>query len=237
MRRFAVFTDIHGNIEALKAIYSDIISRGISEIYHLGDAIAIGPEPKLTMDFILSNKIIPLKGNHEIYYTDIVNTGTTNVPSGELIHQKWVAEVMGDAYYETICNLDYEIELDTEGVKIHLCHYPFIIENGKFKWFINFDEKIDRLRFTNTDADIYFFGHQHNGSDEIDKDGVRYVNLSSAGATKGNTSTYALVEIHDNSYDVIIKNVEYDKAKVIDRIDELMVPEKEFIKRIFFGVD
>ena len=55
MRRFVVFSDIHGNIEALKAIYSDILSYGISEIYHLGDAIAIGPEPKLTIDFILSN--------------------------------------------------------------------------------------------------------------------------------------------------------------------------------------
>ncbi len=53
MRRIAVFSDIHGNLDALEAIYNDIESEGISEIYHLGDAIAIGPEPKATLDFLL----------------------------------------------------------------------------------------------------------------------------------------------------------------------------------------
>jgi predicted phosphodiesterase len=88
MKKIAVFSDVHGNIEALKAIYLDILLEGISEVYHLGDAIAIGPEPKATLDFIIDKEIISLKGNHEIYYTDIINTGLADVHEGELIHQR-----------------------------------------------------------------------------------------------------------------------------------------------------
>lgn len=127
MRKIAIFTDIHGNIEALKAIYNDIIFQDITEIYHLGDAIAIGPEPKLTIDFILNNAIISLKGNHEIYYTDIIRSGSANVSSEELMHQKWVAKVLGDTYFDTINSFNYEITLDIEDVRIHLCHYPLFL--------------------------------------------------------------------------------------------------------------
>lgn len=237
MRRIAVFTDIHGNIDALEAIYSDIVSEGISEVYHLGDAIAIGPEPKATLDFIIDNEIVSLKGNHEIYYTDIISTGGTNVHEGELVHQRWVAEELGDSYFDVINNFKYEYILDFEGVKILFCHYPFTIEDGKLKWFINFDEKIDRSVFSEKDADLYVFGHQHNGSDKVDSEGIRYINLSSAGATRGDDTTYTIIQIHDNSFEVILKNIRYDKSKVIEKIDQLEVPERDFIKRVFFGVN
>jgi len=237
MRRIAVFTDIHGNLDALQALYDDIIAEGISEVYHLGDAIAIGPEPKATLDFIIDKGIISLMGNHEIYYTDIISTGSADVNEGELAHQRWVAEALGESYVDVINNFEYECILNIEGVKIYLCHYPFTSEEGKFKWFNNFDEKIDKLAFRDVDADLYIFGHQHNGSDKVDSDGVRYVNLSSAGATRGNDTTYAIIEIHDNSFEVMLKNISYDKPKVIKKIDKIELPEKDFIKRIFFGID
>ncbi len=44
MRRIAVFTDIHGNYEALKVICDDISIEGIVDVYSLGDNIAIGSE-------------------------------------------------------------------------------------------------------------------------------------------------------------------------------------------------
>lgn len=237
MRRIAVFTDIHGNIDALEALYSDIVLEGISEIYHLGDAIAIGPEPKATLDFLLDKGIISIKGNHEIYYTDIISTGSADVDAGELVHQRWVAEKLGNSYFESVNNFDYDRVLDSDGVKIYFCHYPFTKKDNKFNWFIDFDKKIDRSLFSYTDADLYVFGHQHNGSDKIDSNGTRYINLSSAGATRGNETTYVIIQIQDNSFEVTMKNIIYDKSKVVDKIDQLEVPERDFIKRIFFGVD
>ncbi len=178
-----------------------------------------------------------LKGNHEIYYTDIVKSGTANVHEAELTHQKWVAEDLGDSYLEIVDGLEIERQFDIEGVKMLFCHYPYNTENNTFEWFIDFDENIDRSKFNDKDADLYVFGHQHTGSDVVDDDGIRYLNLNSAGATKGSETTYAIIEIQNRAYKVTIKYVSYDRLKVIDKIDKLEVPERAFIKQIFFGVE
>jgi predicted phosphodiesterase len=234
MKRIAIFTDIHGNIDALKSLYTDIKQEGINEIYHLGDAIAIGPEPKTTIDFLCEKNIVMLKGNHEIYYTDIVTKGTTDVHEAELNHQKWVAQEMGDSYYDLINALDYECLLEIEGVKILLCHYPYTLKNGKFNWFVSLEKKIKQSDFGYKDADLYIYGHQHNGSDKK-IDGVRFINLKSAGATKEEYTSYLIIEISDGKYEVIYKSVPYDRDEVIKKLDRYEVPERKFIKKAFFG--
>lgn len=45
-KRFAIITDIHGNIEGLNAILKDIENKKIDEIICLGDTIDIGPNSK-----------------------------------------------------------------------------------------------------------------------------------------------------------------------------------------------
>ena len=41
--KVAVFSDIHGNYEALTSIYDDIKKNNIDEIIFLGDVIGLGP--------------------------------------------------------------------------------------------------------------------------------------------------------------------------------------------------
>lgn len=44
-RKLAIFSDIHGNLQALEAILKDIKEKEIEDIYCLGDVISIGPNP------------------------------------------------------------------------------------------------------------------------------------------------------------------------------------------------
>ena len=55
--KLAVFTDIHGNLEALKAIINDINSKNVDEIICLGDTIGLGSESKECLDLIIENNI------------------------------------------------------------------------------------------------------------------------------------------------------------------------------------
>lgn len=44
--KFAVLSDIHGNLEALQAVLDDIKSRGgVDAIFNLGDVVGYGPDP------------------------------------------------------------------------------------------------------------------------------------------------------------------------------------------------
>ena len=55
--KLAVFTDIHGNLEALKTIINDIKSKNVDEIICLGDTIGLGSESKECLDLIIENNI------------------------------------------------------------------------------------------------------------------------------------------------------------------------------------
>ena len=39
----ALISDIHSNLEALEAVFADIRSQGITEVYCLGDLVGYGP--------------------------------------------------------------------------------------------------------------------------------------------------------------------------------------------------
>ncbi len=61
----AVISDIHGNLEALEAVLSDIKSQGITEIYCLGDVIGYGPNPRECIDHVMKHCQVCILGNHD----------------------------------------------------------------------------------------------------------------------------------------------------------------------------
>jgi predicted phosphodiesterase len=75
---FAIISDIHGNLEALSVVMSDIKQRGIEEILCLGDIIGYGPNPRECLDLVMDNCKTVLMGNHDfaVFYEPYnFNTG------------------------------------------------------------------------------------------------------------------------------------------------------------------
>lgn len=64
MRR-AIVSDIHGNLEALKAVLADIESQDCEQIICLGDIIGYGPEPRACIDAVREFDATIL-GNHDL---------------------------------------------------------------------------------------------------------------------------------------------------------------------------
>lgn len=64
MRR-ALISDVHGNIEALRAVLDDIRAQGVSVIYCLGDTIGYGPNPCECLDIVMSVAKVTILGNHD----------------------------------------------------------------------------------------------------------------------------------------------------------------------------
>jgi len=60
----AIVSDLHSNLEATRAVVSDIESQGADEIICLGDVIGYGPNPRECLDIAMDFKVT-LLGNHE----------------------------------------------------------------------------------------------------------------------------------------------------------------------------
>lgn len=61
----ALISDIHGNIEALRAVLDDIREQGVSNIYCLGDIIGYGPNPCDCLDTVIERCKLTIMGNHD----------------------------------------------------------------------------------------------------------------------------------------------------------------------------
>jgi len=62
---FAIISDIHSNLEALRAVIDDIDRRGAEKIYCLGDIVGYGPQPGECLDLIAERVEASLCGNHD----------------------------------------------------------------------------------------------------------------------------------------------------------------------------
>ncbi len=61
----AIISDIHGNLEALRAVLEDIRNQGITEIFCMGDIIGYGPNPCECLDLVMEKTQVCLLGNHD----------------------------------------------------------------------------------------------------------------------------------------------------------------------------
>jgi putative phosphoesterase len=65
MLKIAIFSDIHANLPALKAVLDDISSQQADQVYCLGDLVDFAPWPNEVINLIRENKISTIMGNHD----------------------------------------------------------------------------------------------------------------------------------------------------------------------------
>jgi predicted phosphodiesterase len=61
----AIISDIHGNYEALTAVFGRIGDLNVDDIVCLGDVIGYGPDPLLCLDAVIDRCSLTILGNHD----------------------------------------------------------------------------------------------------------------------------------------------------------------------------
>lgn len=62
---YAVISDVHANLEALRAVITNIKGRGLKRVLFLGDAVGYGPNPNECTELIEETSEVLLAGNHD----------------------------------------------------------------------------------------------------------------------------------------------------------------------------
>jgi diadenosine tetraphosphatase ApaH/serine/threonine PP2A family protein phosphatase len=63
--RFAIFSDVHSNLEALEAVLADIRAQRVGKMICLGDIVGYGPNPAECLETIRSLSCPVVLGNHD----------------------------------------------------------------------------------------------------------------------------------------------------------------------------
>lgn len=69
--RLALISDIHGNLEALEAVLSDIETAGVDGLGCLGDIVGYGADPQACLERVrAASPLAVVQGNHDAYAAD-----------------------------------------------------------------------------------------------------------------------------------------------------------------------
>lgn len=108
MVRWAILSDIHGNIEALEAVLADAAAQGAEKIAMLGDVIDYGPDPIACLAHA-ANADVWLVGNHE---EEAVAASEEMEPSAVL---EWTKPLLADnAIWQTV-----KQKIEADGAPAH----------------------------------------------------------------------------------------------------------------------
>lgn len=235
--QFAVITDIHANIYALKATLEDIKKKGIDKVYCLGDLVGYAPFPNEVIDLIKEEKIVTIQGNYdesvgeELFACgcDYKDEKTMAMGTKSLY---WSQENTTAENKTWLKNLPKQLELEIEGKKIVLVHGSTRRNN---EYLYENSEELKEIAKT-ADFNVLICGHTHKPFHEV-VEGVHFINAGSVGKPKhGNPqATYVIVEI--NQEDIKTQNVEviYDYERAAKEVEESELPN-EFAEKLRKGI-
>ncbi len=103
MDRFAVISDIHGNLHALEAVLGEVDRLGHTEVVCLGDIVGYGPFPHKCVDLTIRCCSIIVRGNHEEAVINADREMEFNGPAREAI--MWTRGVLGPLHLDALGRL------------------------------------------------------------------------------------------------------------------------------------
>ena len=235
----AVFTDIHGNLEALEAILADIKKKRIKQIFFLGDAVCFGSDSSACLKLLAKHNVQCVVGNNEqrLFRYD---KSIANMTFGGRKHAEYIYHSLDNDDIRFIKSMPLSRSLDYKGYRLHFCHYGHDDAGVVREDMDVFNEaELDKM-FGKVDADVVFFGHLHVRKIYIRPYEKSYFMLASSGLRSNDTTYYTYFDvggvIKDN-YDIHRIKVTYDRKKFEQKMRERDIPEKALFGRKFFGLE
>lgn len=227
--KIAIFGDIHGNIDALKAAYDAVIAVKPEKIYHLGDLGGYAPFVNEVVDFLVKHEIEGVQGNYdEAVANDREHCGckAEEPLQEEMAHRSfaWTKAHASPHTKEYMENLLTEIKFTAEGRKVWLFHAT--PKKNNLYWFEDRPAKFFREMAEKGDADIMIYGHIHKPYRK-DINGKVFINAGSVGKPKdGDTrACAALVDVTKAGVRTEFIRVPYDLEKVAAAIRKSGLPD------------
>ena len=150
--QYAIISDIHGNLEALQSVLSDIEKRKVDQILCLGDVVGYGANPNECVDIIRKEAVITLAGNHDYAPLGKLDVSYFNLWARSAID--WTANNLSQASKDFLLSLPLKKQMDGFTI-VHATplnpdewYYITTIEDAV----INFPEFEDQ---------VCFVGHSH----------------------------------------------------------------------------
>lgn len=251
--RYALLSDVHGNLPALEAVLEDVGSRDVSAVYHLGDLVGYAPWPNEVVERLAERGVPGVAGN----YDSTAATGHEHCgcryddPRQQaLSHESygWTVDRLTGKTRRRLRGLPFRIDLKpagghAPGPRAVLLHGA-PTRNTLYWTEDRSDDFCRRMadRVGAGEGDALVFGHTHLPWTRT-VGGIRFVNAGSAGRPKDGDprAGYVVLEAPDGGTDgarggwgVEFVRVEYDVERAARGVEDSGLPD-DFAEQLRAG--
>jgi len=245
--RYALISDIHGNLPALEVVLADIDERGDADaIYHLGDLGGYAPWPNEVVAILRERRIPGVAGNYDsTVATDYKHCGckAETAHQEELSHlsYEWTRSHVSPETKRALRELPFRMDLRPTGG--HKSRPQLTLVHGTptlntLYWTEDrpnsFCTKMAKAANAR-EVDLIAFGHTHKPWHR-EVEGIHFLNTGSVGKPKDGDwrAGYVLVEVAEEVGLVEFVRVEYDLERAVDGILSSELPD-EFADQLRAG--
>lgn len=242
MLKIAFISDIHGNLQALKAVLQDIKRQGVDDITVLGDIATLGPNPVEVIEALYDLDATFIRGNHDDLLIKLYKKA---YDMNSFSVYEWASRKLKKDHIEFLkafkkfalqgCDFDGKI------VSYHASPWSNTKSIMDFIGTSIGKEMIDAY-----DCDVFVGGHHHQHFEK--KHGVKYIlSVGSAGFPYKKLpfygfpeahpwSEYAILTLQNRSYQVNLRKIEYDLSAFHKAVTQSDSPIREWLLSVT-GID
>jgi predicted phosphodiesterase len=233
--RIAVLTDIHGNLEALQAVFKDLDRLSIHTILCLGDLIGYGPDPDAVVLAVRDRGIRSVIGNHELATIDPSHLKWFNPPARDSLRK--TAGLLSDASMAFIASLKPSLTAHNcrfvHGFPLDsVSTYAFAVTNNRIcKTFMEMPEKVCFIGHTHLLEIIDYDGRDitrgtfFEGITQLSPARQYIINIGSVGQPRDNNHDAKYVIYDTDEMTLELRHVSYDILAVVQKIKAAGLPE------------
>lgn len=232
-RIFAIFGDVHSNLEALNAMLDDCRKEGVTDFLCTGDVVGYNASPSECMKIVRELGCPVVKGNHDHYVASEQNLEDFHPNAAAVV--RWTREQLTDEEIMWLYNLPF---VETK-LGITLVHST--MDNPETFGYV-FDHFQADANFIRQKTPLCFHGHTHvpmiyekqvAGVYRIDPQDFKlpvgrkyFINVGSVGQPRDGDPRAAYVIYDQATRQVKFRRLEYDVQAAQERIRMAGLPER-----------
>ncbi len=211
MTKFAVISDIHGNLHALEAVVRDLKNQSPRQVIVAGDIVGRGPQSQKTLELVAEHQWTVIQGNHEEYWYQCARGNTPpDWQDGWWEPTRSQIEALSPYWIDWMESLPTEHIIDIAGATpIQVVHgSPRRLNEGLYAH--DSDEQLQKV-LRSTDYPIIVGAHTHIPMDRRVGD-VWAMNCGSVGAPFNGSpaAQYLLLTWNHGTWHAEFRQVNYD---------------------------
>ena len=227
MAKTALFSDIHGNLEALNTVIEDARNQGATNFACLGDVVGYGPDPGGCIAKVQEIGCVCIKGNHDEDASG--DRDLWNLSNNAKESLEWTRERLTQSQKQWLRDLPYQKRLGR-----NMLVHATLEDPGSWEYVLNkFDAE---MALSKQKVPLCFFGHTHvpvsyatNGSSVkkindseiiLDKASRYLVNVGSVGQPRDGVPKACYVIFDSAAQTLNYRRLDYNIKEVVKSIAE-----------------